>query len=147
MDLGQHADFIAFHREMIDLYQTAVTAEEGERAGLLAKMEALRERIRPAGCAASLVAFERYLDLLCLRFGDPSLKDRLTLLDAESLERTLRRDPSRPAVLIGAALAWRRQGRPDRARQLLRRLAASRYPEHRTARQLLAQGVAETGSA
>lgn len=52
--------------------------------------------------------------------------------DIEALEAALRRDPSRPDLWIAAARAHWAHGNVTRARQLLHRVAASKFKEHQS---------------
>lgn len=127
--------FVVLHAELMDLYFGLCDgASEAEACARLAK---LRDDVRRQQCADCLITYERYLELVSRLLNDAGLKDRLTSLDDEDFDKALGRDPSQPYALLGAALARRRQGDDRRARQLLRRLATSLYPERKLAQNLL----------
>ncbi len=131
--MGQ--SFVITHGLLLRLYADAVDGGSGDE--IAARLEPVRDAVRAACCSASLIAYERYLDLIALRLAEPGLKDRLTLLSGPAFQTGLRADPSQPFNLIGEALCRLREGDRQRARQLLRRLAASRYPARRQAQLLL----------
>lgn len=58
------------------------------------------------------------------------------------VEASLAKDPCRPDLWLAAALGHLRGGNAARAHQLLRRLAASGYPERAKAQAILARSVA-----
>lgn len=127
--------FIIHHRTLLQLYAEAPARQE---AGTLeSDLDRIRNTVSDAQCADLLTAYERFLSLIALRLDAPDLPGRLTLLDSDRFESGLRRDPSQPFLVIGAALAHLKEGRNVRAWQLLRRLAGSQYPERKLAQRLL----------
>lgn len=148
MDAALSTSFSAHHRILLGIHTTARTAgSKKERQAAVEAMAGLRDQIARSACAASIMSYETYLDLLCLLLRDPELKQRLTLLDAAAFEAALRNDPARADLLIGAALSHLYRKDFGRSRQLLTRLAASRYPEHRLAQILLRQTAAKAAQA
>ncbi|WP_139201624.1 hypothetical protein [Gemmobacter aquatilis] len=148
MSAGYDSTFAATHRRLLDLYRATRTAgPDALHQDILPTLQALRDNLVDTSCTASLVSYERYLDLFALLLRNPGLKARLTLLDAERFETALRLDPARPVALIGAGLAWLDCGNTTRGLQLLSRLAASRQPEYRIAQHLLRQNVAKAAQA
>lgn len=127
---------------MLDLYRECSREGSGFATNaFIGRMAAIRESVRASRYAGSLVAYERYLDLFSLRLANLGLKDQLTLLDERQFDGDLRRDPSCPYILLGAALSKLRAGNFGRGRHLLLRLAASRFPEHRIAQSILGELV------
>ena len=100
-----------------------------------------RREVKAAQIAEALVAYECYLDLISKRLGFLGLRKLHSLLDGYSFEAALRRDPAVPFTLLGAALSRFRMGDGARGYALLRRLAASDYPEGKQAQRLLAGRV------
>jgi hypothetical protein len=96
-----------------------------------------RREVNAARSAEGLVAYECYLDLISRRLGLLGLRKLHSLLDGVRFEAALRRDPSLPFTLLGAALSRFRAGEGGRGYTLLRRLAASGYPEGKQAQHLL----------
>lgn len=137
--------FTFLHAELLDLYFGL--CDGGSETEARQRLVRLRQEVERQECADSLVAYERYLELVARRLDDAGLTDRLTLLDDESFRKALGRNPSQPYALLGAALAQRRQGYDRRARQLLRRLAGSLYPERKLAQRLLSEYVLQSGGA
>ena len=130
--------FVANHRALLDLYREfGSDGPRPTRETVICRMDVIRQAVQTSRYARSLVSYERYLDIFCLRLADPGLKDRLTLLDEDRFDADLLRDPSCPYILIGAALSKLRAGNFGRGRHLLLRLAASRFPEHRIAQPIL----------
>lgn len=127
--------FVFVHAVLLKLYSSV--ADGHQQSDLSAELQRVRDVAGSSGCAETLVAYERYLDLIVLRLDASALKERLTLLDDPKFERALRHDPSQPFNLIGKALSHLRTGDNRRARQLLRRLAASRYAERALAQRIL----------
>ena len=120
----------------------------GIEAGVLfPALDRAQKMVEAQRRAEALVAYERYLDLISGRTGDPALIGRATLLDGTRFEAALRHDPSQPFTLLGAGLSRLRHGDVARGRHLLRRLASSGYPERRQAQRFLRRLVsAEVGA-
>ncbi len=129
----------ANHTSLAKIYSEAI--RNPELTDILGRLIQAREAVKPARCVDMLITFERHLDLIAQHLGIPGLRDRLTLLDGLSFEADLRRDPSQPYTLLGAALSQFRQGDLVRGSNLLRRLAVSGYPERKQAQRLLAGRV------
>ncbi|MDT8853517.1 hypothetical protein RNZ50_00415 [Paracoccaceae bacterium Fryx2] len=100
-------------------------------------LHGLRQRLMLAYCVHAFVAYERYLDIFSLRLGNRSLQEAFTLAGWDFFEEEFRKDPSRPDIAIGLAVARIRAGDIGRGRHLLRRVAASGFRERDLARQLL----------
>lgn len=107
------------------------------------RLNDVRGEYAKSRCASTLIAYQRYLAYFSRRFGSPELVSELTLIDAEACREHMNRDPSRPDDTIGLALACKAQGKPEMARALLRRIAASGLREAESARRLLADMVDE----
>jgi len=137
--------FVKFHREILDLYASVATDADADDIRL--KLEHLVADIRTEKCAAALVTYERYLELIGLWLRDPDLSTQLSVSADDFFEKAFREDPSLPFHIIGLALWQRRHGNWARARHLLRRLAASRYPERRLARDLLSETLRREAAA
>lgn len=137
--------FVVLHAELMNLYFGL--CDSAPDSGIHERLAKLRDDVQCGQCADSLIAYERYLDLIARHLNDDGLRDRLTLLDESEFKRALNRDPSQPYALLGAALARRRQGDDRRARQLLRRLASSLYPERKLAQHLLVPAELQNGLA
>ena len=133
--MGQ--SYVRIHGILLKLYSDIASSDDNH--DIVAELERVRELVCSSRCADSFLAYERYLDLIVLRRGACGLKDQLTLLDGAEFETALRRDPSQPFNVIGEALHRLRKGDRGRARQLLRRLAGSRYPARGMAQLLLGQ--------
>lgn len=139
-------DFIALHGGMLALYRLAARNGPPARPEIEPRLPALRAS-PAAGSGAGLLCYEGYLDLIALHLADPALRARHSLLDRPRLEAELRADPSRSLARLGAALCLRRDGEAGAARRLLRHLAASRHPEQRLARRILARDVERAAAA
>lgn len=141
-EIPRAVSFADHHRALLDLY-SEVISDQGALTveAVSARLPKIADAIRTAFDPASLIAYERYLDLLALRFRDDGLKTAHTLLDKDTMAEAVQRDPSRMGHVIGLALEARHRGDTARCSQLLRRVAASGYPEARLARQILAASV------
>lgn len=137
--------FTTFHREILDLYASVTTGANAE--DVCSQLEHLAAGIRAEKSAAALVTYERYLELIGLWLQDPDLSTQLSVSADDFFDKAFREDPSLPFHIIGLALQQRQQGNWTRARHLLRRLAASRYPERRLARYLLSETLRREAAA
>jgi len=138
------SSFVANHQALLNLYLEATTETGGE--DIDSRLAELRESVRSMQCPDLLIVFERYLKLIALRLHNPELAEQLTLLGDPYFEELLLRDPSQPFALLGVAMTQIRRGDAARGRHLLRRLAASRYPERKQAQCLLGALVPERSS-
>jgi hypothetical protein len=106
-----------------------------------------RREVNAARIAEALVSYECYLDLISKRLSFLGLRKLHSLLDGYSFEAALRREPSLPFTLLGAALSRFRVGDDVRGYTLLRRLASSEFPEGKQAQRLLAGRVSREDQA
>lgn len=134
--------FVSHHHRLLDIYRALLADPQAlSPDDRVTRLRAVRDAVLRDGTAASLVIYERYLNLIALRLGQPALLLELALPGVgESLPR-FRRDPSDPGALIQLALACLREGARARGRHLLRRMAGSGYPEADLARGLLASAL------
>lgn len=140
--------FVKSHQALLDIYSVLVDVGAGglTTQDVIRRMDVIGQAVLQAQCARSLVSYERYLDIFCLRLREGGLKERLTLLDPDRFDAELSRDPSNPCVVIGAALSKLRCGNVKRGRHLLRRLATSRFSERSLAQQVLGALILHGGA-
>jgi hypothetical protein len=129
------------HAELWRLYKYAI--EQSETADMKKRFALLRKKVLEQKCAASLEVYERYLRLVSLHLDLEFQPEELSLLNRSTFEAEMKRQPGAAFSQLGMALTELKQGNIKRGRHLLRRIAASRYPERDRARAILIRLVAE----
>jgi hypothetical protein len=138
-------EFPKIHAELWHLYKYAI--EKSETADMATCFALLREKVLAQKCAASLEVYERYLRLVSLHLDSEFQLEELSLLNRSTFDAEMKRQPGAAFSQFGMALTELKQGNLKRGRHLLRRIAASRYPERFRARALLIRLVVEEARA
>lgn len=133
------------HRVLFDAFRSARELPAGEAHALLRqRLKEVRDEYARSRCAATRIAYQRYLDYFSRRFGSKELTEELMLSDAPSSGAGAGSDPAGPERMIAMALSHKAEGRPELARTLLQRVAASGFREAESARRLLADMLDES---
>lgn len=143
MPKSEEDRFPCVHGDLLDVYRAACAApEEMTPEDLMQRLSPVRGHVSQDAGAASLLTFETYLSMIALRLDAGDLRQRLSLVSDDRFDKELKRDPSCPRALMGAALSAYSRGDPRRGRRLLQRLAASGFVEKRLAQLLLSRQAA-----
>lgn len=127
------------HRVLFDTFRSSRDLPAADAHALVRqRMNEVRDEYARSRCAATLLAYQRYLAYFSRRFGSPDLASELALNDAVPYRGAMSRDPAGAERTISMALACKAEGKHRLARTLLQRVAASGFREAESARCLLA---------
>ncbi len=144
---------------MYQLYLTSLRPDASQQGAVIEDLRALQRSPHVAQNSSLRRQYVIFARLINLRLPLPEglltapvpIEDPRSDLGVRSVpesqgvtdvETALAKDPCRPDLWLAAALAHLHGGNTARAHRLLRRLAASRYPERAQAQAILARSVA-----
>lgn len=136
--------YIRSHRALLNaLRETSALSTDRARSIIRLRLQYVRRLYENSKCVSTLIAYERYLRHFSMKFGLEDLVEEFTLLDKDTSEEVLNKDPSRSDEAIALAILYMSEGKSEAARVLLQRVAASRCRESTAARHLLSSMVNE----
>lgn len=119
----------------------------GEPGLLHERLAAMRMAVAVSDRPEVASAFRAVLDATAQLLDAPELPVQFALDGPAALEAELNRDPSRADLWVATARAQGRAGNWVRARQLMRRMCASNFPQRTEAQSLLARWIEQETAA